>query len=75
MKKILTLSAVALLIIAAMLALSSCGRLTVSDVTEDPDAVLLEALDKSVSEFFTDDIGIGDIIEDALSSGSASIYI
>ena len=75
MKRFLSLILALCLIATGMLSLSACGHVTKRDLTKDPYTTLNSALQNTLSAFFTDDAGIGKILEKAQKKGSMGVAL
>ena len=75
MKRFLSLILALCLITTGMLSLSACGHVTKRDLTKDPYTTLNSALQNTLSAFFTDDAGIGKILEKAQKKGSMGVAL
>ena len=75
MKRFLSLILALCLIATGMLSLSACSHVTKRDLTKDPYTTLNSALQNTLSAFFTDDAGIGKILEKAQKKGSMGVAL
>lgn len=75
MKRFLSLILALCLITTGMLSLSACGHVTKRDLTKDPYTTLNSALQNTLSTFFTDDAGIGKILEKTQKKGSMGVAL
>ena len=75
MKRFLSLILALCLIATGMFSLSACSHVTKRDLTKDPYTTLNSALQNTLSAFFTDDAGIGKILEKAQKKGSMGVAL
>ncbi len=73
MKKILSVILILSMLAACLLVMSSCGKVSERDLKNDPYAVIDEAMDKSMNEFFSDEAGLGAVVKKASDKGKYTI--
>ncbi len=73
MKKLLSFILVLSMLAACLLVMSSCGKVSESDLKNNPYAVVDEAMDKSMSDFFSDEAGLGAVVKKASDKGKYTI--
>lgn len=77
MKRILSLILVLCMLLTSCVFFSACSKKGTSEksLKKDTQEAIGNAIDKSLSAFFTDDAGIEDIIDGALNKGSLAISL
>ncbi len=73
MKKLLSVLLILSMLTACLLVMSSCGKVSERDLENDPYAVVDEAMDKSMNEFFSDEAGLGAVVKKASDKGKYTI--
>ena len=75
MKKSLLFLLVISLLLSCCTLFSSCSKVSAKKAQKDAQAVLADAFDNTVDEFFQDDADLLDVIEEAMKSGSISVSV
>ncbi len=73
MKKILSFLLIAIMLVACLVIMASCGRISENDLENDPFAVVNEAVNKSMNEFFEDKSGFSDVLKKAAEKGKYTV--
>lgn len=75
MKKILSVVLVLCMLCMACFFFTSCDKVSLSDVKKDPYTALNSALSNATEGFFTDDAGVGKVLQKTQDAGAFSVMV